>query len=59
MSDYVFQPRYRLRLLREVGAYIAANQHLPDIPSEAEVRENGCVGEMQAKLLPKICCTGG
>jgi hypothetical protein len=54
-SDYVFQPGYRLRPLREIGAYIRANHHLPDIPSEAEVKEKGVsVGEMQAKLLAKI-----
>jgi hypothetical protein len=54
-SDYVFQPGYRLRPLREIGAYIQANHHLPDIPSEAEVKEKGVsVGEMQAKLLAKV-----
>lgn len=54
-SDYVFQPGYRLRPLREVGAFIQANHHLPDIPSEAEVKEKGVsVGEMQTKLLAKI-----
>jgi hypothetical protein len=54
-SDYVFQPGYRLRPLSEVGAYIQANHHLPDIPSEAEVKEKGVsVGEMQSKLLAKV-----
>jgi hypothetical protein len=54
-SDYVFQAGYRLRPLSEVGAFIQANHHLPDIPSEAEVRERGIsVGEMQAKLLAKV-----
>ncbi len=54
-SDYVFQPGYRLRPLSEVNAYIRANHHLPDIPSEAEVRANGVsVSDMQAKLLAKI-----
>lgn len=54
-SDYVFQPGYRLRPLSEVNAYIRAHHHLPDIPTEAEVREKGVsVGEMQAKLLAKI-----
>ena len=54
-SDYVFQPGYRLRPLREIGAYIQANHHLPDIPSEAEVKEKGVsVGEMQSKLLAKV-----
>lgn len=54
-SDYVFQPGYRLRPLSEVGAYIQANHHLPDIPSETEVKEKGVsVGEMQSKLLAKV-----
>ncbi len=54
-SDYVFQPGYRLRPLSEIGAYIQANHHLPDIPSEAEVKEKGVsVGEMQSKLLAKV-----
>jgi len=54
-SDYVFQPGYRLRPLREIGAYIRANHHLPDIPSEAEVKAKGVsVGEMQSKLLAKV-----
>lgn len=54
-SDYVFHPSYRLKPLTEVAAYIQRNHHLPDIPSEAEVRENGVsLGEMQSKLLAKI-----
>jgi hypothetical protein len=54
-ADYVFGPAYRLRPLREVAVYIQQNHHLPEIPSEAEVKEKGIgVGEMQAKLLAKI-----
>jgi len=53
--DYVFRPGYRLRPLREVGEFIAANRHLPDMPPAAEVEARGVsVGEMQAKLLAKI-----
>jgi len=38
-----------------VNAYIQAHRHLPDIPSEAEVKEKGVsVGDMQSKLLAKI-----
>jgi hypothetical protein len=51
----VFLPGYRLRPLSEVNAYIQANHHLPDIPSEAEVKEKGVsMGEMQSKLLGKV-----
>ncbi|MGH7453858.1 MAG: TMF family protein, partial [bacterium] len=41
--------------LEEVEQYIKTNKHLPGIPSEKEVAENGVsLGEMQAKLLQKI-----
>jgi hypothetical protein len=54
-SDYVFQPGYRLRSLGEVDTFIRQYRRLPDIPSEAEVKEKGVsVAEMQAKLLAKI-----
>ena len=54
-SDYVFQPSYRLQPLTEVAAFIQENHHLPDIPSEAEVKEKGVsLGDMQAKLLAKV-----
>lgn len=54
-ADYVFRPGYRLPPLSEVNAYIQAHHHLPDIPSEAEVKKRGVsVGDMQAKLLAKV-----
>jgi hypothetical protein len=54
-ADHVFRSGYRLSPLSEVNAYIQANHHLPDIPTEAEVKERGVsVAEMQAKLLAKI-----
>jgi hypothetical protein len=54
-ADYVFQPAYHLRPLQDVAAYISKNHHLPDVPSEAEVKEKGVsLGEMQTKLLAKI-----
>lgn len=54
-ADYVFQPGYRLRPLSEVNAFIQQNHHLPDIPSDAEVKKNGLsLGDMQAKLLAKV-----
>ncbi len=54
-SDYVFQPGYRLRPLREVNTYIRTHHHLPGIPPAAEVKEKGVsIGEMQSKLLAKI-----
>src|SRR6266851_3991586 len=54
-ADYVFRPNYRVRSLTEVAAFIKANHHLPNIPSESEVKENGVsLGDMQTKLLATI-----
>lgn len=54
-ADYVFKPDYRLRPLTEVASFIQEHHHLPEIPSEAEVKENGIsVGDMQVKLLAKV-----
>ena len=53
--DYVFADEYTLQSLDEVEAFIAANKHLPNVPSEQEVEENGVkLGEMDAVLLRKI-----
>ena len=54
-SDFVFEEDYNLRSLKEVENFISENNHLPDIPSQAEVTESGInLGEMDAKLLQKI-----
>lgn len=54
-ADFVFEDDYRLAPLSEVEKYIKKNNHLPDIPSEAEAKKNGVdLQEMQAKLLQKI-----
>ena len=54
-SDFVFDKDYKLPTLQEVENHINEHKHLPDIPSEKEVKENGVsLGEMQAKLLQKI-----
>jgi hypothetical protein len=54
-SDFVFEDNYQLKDLEEVESYIEENKHLPDVPSEKEVLENGIqLGEMDAKLLQKI-----
>lgn len=53
--DYVFKKDYKLRSLYEVDNYIKSNSHLPDVPSEKEVMEDGLnLGEMDAILLKKI-----
>lgn len=54
-ADFVFEDDYKLRSLNEVEEFIKKNNHLPDIPSEAEAKANGTdLQEMQAKLLQKI-----
>lgn len=50
-SDYVFDPNYHVKPLPKIAAFIKANHHLPDIPSAAEVKENGVsLGEMPPAL---------
>lgn len=54
-SDFVFDKNYKLPTLQEVELYINANGHLPEIPSNKEVCDNGIdVGEINAKLLQKV-----
>lgn len=54
-ADYVFEDNYNLRSLEEVKEYIDINGHLPEVPSTAEVTENGIdVGEMNTILLKKV-----
>jgi len=53
--DYVFKKDYKLMPLSELNAFIRENNHLPEIPTSDEVRENGIeLGEMNALLLKKI-----
>ena len=53
--DHVFNPDYELMPLRQLKKYVYENRHLPDIPSEKEVIDNGVeVYEMQSLLLKKI-----
>ena len=53
--DYVFQPGYALRSLEELERFVMTHRHLPDVPSEAEIKETGLdVESMNARLLKKI-----
>ncbi|MFM2224492.1 MAG: hypothetical protein RJA07_694 [Bacteroidota bacterium] len=53
--DYVFNKDYKLASLKELESYIAANHHLPQMPTATEAETNGIkVSEMQNKLLQKI-----
>ena len=53
--DYVFFDNYELRSLEETSQFIEENGHLPEVPSAAQVEEEGIeLGEMNAILLKKI-----
>ena len=54
-SDYVFAKDYSLRSLKDVSSFIKKNKHLPDVPSEEEIKKNGyTVHDMNTRLLKKI-----
>lgn len=55
VPDFVFKSDYALMPLSEVKNFVQTNSHLPNIPSEKEIREDGLsLEEMQLKLLQKI-----
>jgi len=54
-ADFVFDKDYALPTLDEVKAHIDTHKHLPGIPSEAEVKENGVgLADITTKLLQKV-----
>jgi len=54
-ADFVFDSNYKLQSLPELENFVKTNKHLPDIPSEKEMQNNGInLNEMQIKLLQKI-----
>lgn len=54
--DYVFRPSYKLPGLLEIEDFINVHQHLPGVPSQAEVQHAGSVdvGAMNEILLKKV-----
>lgn len=53
--DYVFHNNYKLTDLKELEKFVNKNHHLPEIPSEKEVSENGIeLAKMNGLLLKKI-----
>ena len=53
--DYVFEEDYDLPTLESIESYIRENKHLPEIPSAAEMGENGIdLGVMNMLLLKKV-----
>jgi hypothetical protein len=53
--DYVFKKDYKLMPLSEVEAYIQKWSHLPSVPSEKQVLEEGLkLADMNKLLLQKV-----
>lgn len=53
--DYVFSSDYKLPSLYDVENFINSNSHLPGVPSQAEIANDGVkLGEMNATLLKKV-----
>lgn len=54
-ADFVFAPDYELLPLHKVEEFVTTNKHLPGVPTEKEVLEQGIeVGEMNKILLQKV-----
>ncbi len=54
-SDHVFEDDYQFLTIEELEVFINENNHLPNVPSESEVLENGIdLGQTDAILLEKI-----
>ncbi|MCC9017607.1 hypothetical protein [Flavobacterium lipolyticum] len=54
-ADYVFNDTYKLKTLKEIDEFISVNKHLPNIPSQKSISENGYnLHEMNVRLLEKI-----
>jgi hypothetical protein len=56
VPDYVFDSgHYKLRGLDDLERFIQAEQHLPDLPSAAQLKEEGMdLAEMNLRLLKKV-----
>lgn len=54
--DYVFKQDYDLRSLDDLEHFIMLNNHLPNVPSQAEIQEKGFIDaeEMDYALLEKV-----
>jgi len=54
-ADYVFGPDHVRLSLTDLSAFIAENKHLPNVPSEAEIKANGVnMAHFTGRLLEKI-----
>jgi hypothetical protein len=54
-ADYVFDENYKLLPLNELELFLKQNKHLPSIPSEQQIKEEGIdITEMNVKMMEKI-----
>lgn len=54
-ADYVFDKDYQLPSLDYVEKYVIQNKHLPDVPSESEIKTNGAdIETINKALLKKV-----
>lgn len=54
-ADYVFEPTYQLMPLSEVETFVKKEKHLPNVPSEQELKADGVdVMEMNRILMEKV-----
>ncbi|MDW3193546.1 MAG: hypothetical protein R8G66_14320 [Cytophagales bacterium] len=54
-ADFVFEEDYDLRSLEETEAFIKIHKHLPEVPSAAEMAQDGlALKEMNILLLQKV-----
>lgn len=53
--DYVFEPEYQLLPLDQLEAFLLQHKHLPSIPSQKQITEEGIdLAEMNVKMMEKI-----
>lgn len=54
-ADYVFKSDYKLMSLHDLELFVKKNSHLPEVPSAAEIQENGMnMSQMNNVLLKKV-----
>ena len=54
-GDFVFDDNYDMLSIDSLQQYVDNNNHLPNIPSEQEITDNGLdIGQMQALQMQKI-----
>ncbi|MFI5161961.1 MAG: hypothetical protein ACHQHN_11825 [Sphingobacteriales bacterium] len=54
-GDYVFKSNYVLPPLSQIKTYVAQYQHLPEMPSERQITQEGLnLGEMNKVLVKKV-----